>query len=60
MSSEIDCTRGDLRMKLEVGRECMKVEKSECRIERVDDWKWSEAVKCIHALVSIFVNMGID
>jgi len=47
-------------MKLEVGRESMHVEKSVCRIERVDGWERSEAVKCVHVIVSINVNMGID
>jgi len=58
--SEIDCTCGDLCMKLEVGRESMHVEKSVCRIERVDGWERSEAVKFVHVIVSIDVNMGID
>jgi len=53
-------TCGDLCMKLEVGRESMHVEKSVCRIERVDGWERSEAVKFVHVIVSIDVNMGID
>lgn len=40
-------TCGDLCMKLEVGRESMHVEKSVCRIERVDGWERSEAVNFV-------------